>query len=167
MGPPFLLLIFSTVAFVFDIKTMKIPNAVILCGYVSGLMSEIYLSRPSGLILFAAGSAIPVILLWITFRFRMIGAGDIKLLSAIGGIILYPSIIRFLVATLVFSSVLSLIQMLRCGIFKQRFLFFFRYISDLIHGKYYPYRKNGSAPENIHLTVPVLMSTVLYAGGML
>ena len=41
---------------------------------------------PKGMIIFLTGAAVPLILLGILFIFRMLGAGDVKILCALGGI---------------------------------------------------------------------------------
>jgi len=77
-----------------DILTRKIPNWLIVCGLVSGCLCNIFTASGLGLFVedsggigggyavlgILVGGAIPLIL----YAIRMIGAGDVKLLAAIG-----------------------------------------------------------------------------------
>ena len=54
--------------------------------FMIGFLIQITENGPKGGVIFLAGVAVPVLLLGILFIFHMIGAGDIKLLCALGGI---------------------------------------------------------------------------------
>ena len=74
-------------ACVSDMKTDRIPNRLCLAGCLSGLCLNAIFSGGSGVLFSFAGLLIPVVTLFLLFHFRVIGAGDIKLLSAVGSVV--------------------------------------------------------------------------------
>jgi prepilin peptidase CpaA len=89
------------------------------------------------LISFAAGAAVPFALGFPLFHFRVMGAGDIKLLMAIGSIAGSAVILPFLAACIFCGGGIALL---------------------LLPGYIRAYR--------FHFTVPILMTSILYAGGL-
>ncbi len=69
---------------VFDVKTDRIPNKLTLSGLILGLSLSVWLYGfcvlPSRLL----WTVLPVLTLIILFKYRVIGAGDIKLLCVCG-----------------------------------------------------------------------------------
>ena len=65
------------------------------------------------------------------------------------------------------GGLLSLAILILCGGFSQRIQYLVKYMKTYIRtGERKAYYRNGTAWENIHFTVPVFMSVMLYAGGM-
>ena len=65
------------------------------------------------------------------------------------------------------GGLLSLAILILCGGFSQRIQYLVKYMKTYIRtGERKAYYRNGLAWENIHFTVPVFMSVMLYAGGM-
>ena len=67
----------------YDVSTGKIPNVICVYGVISGvayaLLDTVYTVADC-----LTGIAIPVLILFLVYRLRIIGAGDVKLYSAIG-----------------------------------------------------------------------------------
>lgn len=72
------------IAVYFDIKTGCIPNKLNLSGCILGLFLNTLFMGKYGLINSICGILLPIIILFVFFVFRVLGAGDIKLLSVIG-----------------------------------------------------------------------------------
>ena len=68
-----------------DLRKGIISNVLILFGFLGGAVFQLIRLGGFGLILFLGSAAFPVLLFSILYYFRMIGAGDIKLLAALGG----------------------------------------------------------------------------------
>lgn len=109
-----------------DIQSLQISNRLIVSGLFFGCFFQILELGTKGIGVFLLNVSIPVILLYLLFLIRALGAGDIKLFSMIGGIwglqVLMTTIaISFLVAAAMsFCKVLyyrNLISRLR--IFKE------------------------------------------------
>lgn len=119
-----------------------------------------------GIAVFLAGIFLPFVLLWLLFYFRALGAGDIKLLSALGGIMGPGSIWKCVTAAFLIGAVFSLFFLIICGNFLERLSYFFHYIENYLKtGERVPYRKPGARMEHIHFTVPIMLAAFLYAGG--
>ena len=78
--------VISAMAVWMDLKDASVDNGWILFSFMIGFLIQITENGPKGGVIFLAGVAVPVLLLGILFIFHMIGAGDIKLLCALGGI---------------------------------------------------------------------------------
>ena len=69
-------------ASMFDAKSYKIPNELIILGYTAGFYLNIQSFQLIVIILFIIKAALPILLLHLLFLAKGLGAGDIKLLSA-------------------------------------------------------------------------------------
>lgn len=90
--PPFapvvliLLIAVAGIAAYFDIRYRRIPNALSAAGAVAGLAVNLYLSGWRGLALSAAGLALGFGVYLILYLAHAMGAGDVKLMAALGAI---------------------------------------------------------------------------------
>ena len=75
-------LVFAVAA---DFREMRISNRLIASGLMMGLALRILGEGGAGIVHFLVNISIPVILLFLLFQLRVIGAGDIKLFSVAGG----------------------------------------------------------------------------------
>lgn len=83
----------------------------------------------AGVLPWLAGMIIPFILCYLLFYCRMLGAGDVKLLSVIGSIVGVSQILRIILTAVCIGGVLSIIKMLRYRNARQRFLRLWHYIA--------------------------------------
>ncbi len=67
-----------------DMKTGRISNNFNLCLGLTGLVCGLVFGGLKGLLISLLGAIIPVVLLFILFLKGVLGAGDIKLFSALG-----------------------------------------------------------------------------------
>lgn len=156
----------SFLAVCMDLQTQKIANLGICIFWSAGLGYQIWLRNLSGILYFAAGAAAPVILLAGLFVFRMLGPGDIKLFSALGGVMGTVSVIRCIICSFLIGAVLSAAVILLCGNAKERLRYFTEYLSQCRKKQaIYPYYRAGRRIENIHFSVPVFLAVILYTGG--
>ena len=145
------------ISVIMDIRTAKVDNGWILFSMFIGMFIRVWQKGIAGLGHFVMGSVTPLFLI-VLFVFGMIGAGDIKLFCVLGGILGPGAVLKC-----IFSSFISPDDEEKLCVF-----FFIRYAETTVTtGKITPYRKgNISAPENFHFTVPILVSVLLYAGGI-
>ena len=164
----FLSVVISAVAVWMDLKDASVDNGWILFSFIMGLVIKVMEKGPKGGIIFLTGAAVPVILLGILFVLRMLGAGDIKLLCALGGIMGPRTIVECIVYSLLAGALISLAILLSTGGIRQRILYLCQYMNEFYcTGEIRPYyRKGMEFPENFHFTVPVFLSVLLYAGGV-
>lgn len=118
-----------------DLKTGKIPNFWIFLG-AAGFITLKFIRGPSGTVgEFAAetGSFLFRItfftaVFFVLFLFRMMGAGDIKVMALIGGYLGISKGFSVIFCGLAAASVWSFFTMIQKGIFKKRMYYFFNYV---------------------------------------
>ena len=163
----FLPVVISAVAVWMDMKDASVDNGWILVSFISGILLQIVEKGAKGSLVFLTGAAVPVLLLGILFIFRMIGAGDIKLLCALGGFLGPRTIMECMFYSLLAGAGISLAILISTGGLRQRILYLYQYMKEFYcTGEIRPYyRKGMEYPENFHFTVPIFLSVLLYAGG--
>lgn len=101
-----------TVAVWSDVRTMRIPNWCVLAGAAGGLLIA---ALPGGLGPLDAliGGAVGLALLLPLYALRILGAGDVKLIAALGTFTGMPGIFGLTLATFAAGGALSLAWMVR------------------------------------------------------
>ena len=156
----------SVAAAVMDISTGKVYNWWICILWSAGMMYHIIFGGWTGVGEFLAGSTIPILILFPLFHFRMLGPGDIKMFSALGGVMGAGSVLVCIAVSFLCGGILSIGILLMCGNLIPRLRYFTEYIHNFINNKKtVPYYTTGPRMENFHFTVAILMGTVIYAGG--
>ena len=149
-----------------DLFTEKVPNEWIWLGLGIGAGYQLHARGLDGLPLFLKGMLLPLLLLFPLFLFRMMGAGDIKLLSVLGGLLGTGTILRSMICSCLLGALLSFAFLMACGNLSERLSYFLRYIRACSRNRrFIPYMKPGSRAEHFHFTVPVFLGIMLYAGG--
>ena len=164
----FLSVVISAMAVWMDLREEAVDNSWVLFSIMAGFLLQLLEKGPKGMIIFLTGAAVPLILLGILFIFRMLGAGDVKILCALGGIMGPRTIVECIVYSLLAGAFISLAILLSTGGIRQRILYLYQYMNEFYcTGEIRPYyRKGMKHPENFHFTVPVFLSVLLYVGGV-
>lgn len=147
----------------YDLRNYRIPNSLILLGYILGIVFRLREGLP-GLALFAAGAVLPVISLILLQRAGILGGGDIKLLSVIGGFLGLRESLKCMVFSFLFAAVLSLIRIIWRRNLKHRICYFLKYIQTVIHtGKWIPYYDiaRDGYDSTVHFSAAVLLAALL------
>lgn len=118
LAPPdrILLLALVAIAAVFDIRFRRIPNWLNLAGLLSGLLANFYLAGLHGLGRSALGLAVGFGLYFPLFLLRARGAGDVKLLAAVGSIAGPGNCFAIFLLTAVLGGALAIVLL----VFKRR-----------------------------------------------
>lgn len=100
-------LVASLIAAIVDLRTRRLPNALAVALFVSGLALNVFSGWQ------AAGADLALVAIVIvagTFAFslKLIGGGDVKLLAAAAGTLGYPSGVMFLLFTLVSGGIVAI-----------------------------------------------------------
>lgn len=85
------------IAAVQDVQSGKISNRLIVTGLLVGFAFQIIEYQFCGVYYFLRNISVPVILLYLLFQMRVLGAGDIKLFSMIGSILTIWELLRCMV----------------------------------------------------------------------
>src|ERR1700722_10475408 len=81
------LVLMVTIAAVYDIRFRRIPNWLVLTGLVLGLGLNTFLLRWSGARASLLGIGLAFLIYFPLYLLRGMGAGDVKLMAAIGAIV--------------------------------------------------------------------------------
>ena len=97
-----------------DLKTHRIPNGLAAAGLLAGLLGHAFLGGLSGVLWSLAGgaAALPLLLL---YAVRAFGAGDVKLLMAVGALMGPIFLLWTLLGAVCAAGLLALVSVVRRG----------------------------------------------------
>ena len=149
-----LLLTIAGIAVLMDLYEMRIKNSWIICSFIAGLIYSIWPGNRHGIVQFVLGMTVPPVLLgWLFYL--------------LGGLMGPYHILWCMWYAILAGAALSLAILFFCGGFHQRFHYLEQYVRQFIEtGRQNPYYRTGTAFENIHFTIPIFMSVMLYTGGI-
>ena len=129
-----------------DVRTRRIPNTLILCGLAGALLSRVtlLLQTASPAVVLADGCA-GFLLPWLLFGplafLKMLGGGDVKLLSAAGLWLGARGCLQLLWYSLLFAAAWSVAIVIRRRNLLHRLRCLYEYIGHVqVAGKLTPYR---------------------------
>ncbi len=123
------LLTVLVLAVVEDFREMKISNRLIAFGLILGLALRIMGEGGAGIVHFLVNISIPVILLFLLFQMRALGAGDIKLFSVAGGFLTMRQLLYVMLAAFFSAALIGLGKLL----YQKKAAGIFRHQRTLIH----------------------------------
>ncbi len=164
----FYLLPFQAAAVVCDLGARKIPNALITGGAIMGGAYQWSTNGPMGLVRFAGGTLTPLLLLGVLHCFRMLGAGDIKLLMMTGGFFGVRGSVRCVCAAFLAAGIYALAVAARRRLLKRRLQYLIGYMRRRKHAaKWEPYIEPQEEEVYLYFSIPVLVGTLAVMGGIL
>lgn len=160
------LLLFLAAAVTKDMQTYRIPNALLAAGAANGCFLRFYAERWPGILDAAVGAALPLILCAGLFLLSMLGAGDIKLLMAIGVYVGASSILRVMLYACTIGAGFALVKILAYGLVGQRKAYFLDYLRKLsVDNHIQPYIDMDKLTNQyfwlMHFSIPIFWA-VLY-----
>ena len=126
------IIILLILALISDIKTYKIKNNIVFPFVIIGFLTKMYLDGKEGIFFSLKGMAFPIIALIIFFVLRMLGAGDIKLFSAIGAIMGLEFVLYTIIYSFLAGGIIALILIINRKNGIKRFKHFFQYLKSCI-----------------------------------
>ena len=99
-------------AFVYDMYYRRIPNLLVLFGYVGMLPIVFWHNGLSGIAGAAAGIVIPWSGLMVIYLFRGLGAGDIKMMCLISGFLGLYQGIKYIILTIFIAGLIGIIKLI-------------------------------------------------------
>ncbi|MBV8897939.1 MAG: prepilin peptidase [Acidobacteriaceae bacterium] len=129
----FALLALVAAAALYDFRFRRIPNWLNLSGLVLGLGINTLLFAAHGLLAASLGTLLPLALYVPLYLLRAMGAGDVKLMAAVGAIAGPRNWIEILVCTAFAGGVLALAVAARNGRLQRTFFNLMLLASELTH----------------------------------
>lgn len=113
-----------------DAKSGKISNRIILSGYWFGLIYLIMTKGPPGITVFLIRGITPIAVLYLLYIIRAVGAGDIKLFSAVSTILEPRVTISIILFSFFIGAGISCYRILRNHELLIRLQNFYNYVSE-------------------------------------
>lgn len=168
----FILWIVLITAVIMDLFFDRIFNEWILLSIMTGLSCAVWQGGAGGLIRAVLSMTIPVIILYPLFMIGGLGAGDIKLFSAVGCFLTIRGIIICVALSFLIGAAIALLKMLVERNFLQRMKYLLSYILDVFISREWKFyeqdiqEKKRKNEGRIHFAIPVLLGVIAYKGGM-
>lgn len=161
------LMIVVSVAVVMDLLFDKIYNEWILISIMTGLSCSVWKGGGEGLLMSLLTMTIPLIVLYPLFMIGGLGAGDIKLLAAVGCFLTVRGIVITIGLSFLTGAVISLLKMLAERNFLQRMKYLLSYILDVFKSREWKFYEQDIQESKrkkegkIHFALPVLLGVIL------
>lgn len=160
-----LVLILLSVAVCMDFHCYRIPNMLIVSAVFTGIGLNIYQYGMNGAGDSAAGCLIPFLIFFPVYALSMIGAGDVKLLMAVGAITGLTGSVISMIAAFFIGAVISFTLMIKYHNFLKRLKFFFHYLilskSSHVIRPYYNLKKPEKG-ETLHFSLCIALGHCVY-----
>lgn len=104
------LLVFVLLCAIWDWRTFRIPNGLILAGTAAAIPVRFLVDGSGCTADMAAGALVPLLVCFLLFRFSMLGAADIKMLMVIGIIAGGRSILTIMWYSLLIAAGFAMIR---------------------------------------------------------
>ena len=156
----FCLFVILSVAAWMDIRTKRVSNDLIGFGLFLGFIFHIVKYGWVGSIYFFIRIFVPVLVFFLFFLMRVLGAGDIKLFSVISSFIGLKELAEVLFYSFFTGAVFSLIILIRNRNLSARLMYVLNYVKTALVTKsipYYDYKSDGK--QNV-----IPFSAVIFAG---
>jgi len=127
------LVVIVVTAAIFDLRYRKIPNWLVLVGLVLGFGLNTFLFELAGLAAAAKGMGLALLIYFPLYLLRAMGAGDAKLMAAVGSIVGWGNWLAIFVATAVIGGVLGVIVLLFAGRIRKTFWNMGWILNEILH----------------------------------
>lgn len=117
-----ILIILLFAAAFFDVKEKRIPNFLTFPVMLIGLILNIIMNGLNGIMFSFFGFIVGLAIFFIPFVLGLMGAGDVKLMAAIGALMGW----RFTVLSILFSAIAGIIVVFVYLIYKKKLFSYFR-----------------------------------------
>ena len=135
--PPLVCLILLSVvaatAAVFDLRVRRIPNWLTVTGIIAGIIFNTFLFEWTGLRMSLAGMATAFTIYFVLYLLRAMGAGDVKLMAAVGAIVGLANWFAIFLITAFLGGICALLMMLLRKRVRQSFANIGFIVSEMMH----------------------------------
>ncbi|MCI8448261.1 MAG: hypothetical protein HFH30_07670 [Eubacterium sp.] len=147
-----------------DIRTGKISNRLIGLGLFLGYIFNLIEYGWNGSFYFLIRISVPVLLFYLLFLMRALGAGDIKLFSVISSCIGLKGVLDIIIYSFLTGAVLSLIVLIHNKNLYSRIAYLSEYVKRALYTKSiakYDYKSDGNQ-NYIHFSIAIFTGFIIY-----
>ena len=150
------------VAVVQDFRNMRISNRLIIVGFIASLAFGIILGGMPRVVQILLNISFPVIRLYLLYLLGVLGAGDIKLFSVIGGFTNFKTLTDCMLFSFAVGAVIAVARLLcnhnlQLSLLKARM-----YLQDVLGGRITSYRREWAEEKNLmHFSIAILFGFVI------
>jgi prepilin peptidase CpaA len=105
----FLVALIVVAAAYFDLRYRRVPNWLTLTGVLSGIALNTFLLQTQGLLFSLKGLGGAMLIYFPLYMLRAMGAGDVKLMAAVGAIVGLWNCVAIIVVTLVLGGIAAFV----------------------------------------------------------
>lgn len=143
-----------------DFWSMRISNRLILIGLAVSLVLRVHEEGIVGLLTWIILVSFPVILLYLLFLVRALGAGDIKLFSLIGGFLHIKELMWCISFSFLYAAIFSFIKMIYYGTFFPNMKRVMKYLYHCLCGEIMGYQPASMVEGRIHFSLAILLGLI-------
>ena len=144
----------ASVAALIDLRTRRIPNWLTFGTLLVGVLLNVWLHGFGGLLTAISGAALGLALLLPFFVMRVMGAGDVKLLAAIGALLGAQALANVAIYAALVGGAMSLAILTARGQLLVG-------VSDVFLGHRFPRLSGATAPYGVAIAAGVYLSLIL------
>ena len=150
-----------------DVRYRRIPNAYVLATLISGLTINFAFGGYRGALSSLGGCALAFILIFILHVFGAMGAGDVKLFSAIGAVTGAQLVIPTFLVVVLTGGLLALISVVRAGVVRSTMVRVLQIFVGLLPGWEMPRfsvpaDRSHTVPYGVAITIGGLISVAIF-----
>lgn len=140
-----------------DVKQRRISNRLILTGLCIALIRRCILKGIVGIVEVLFLSSFPIIVLYLFFLSGILGAGDIKLFSLIGGFLNFRQLVKCIVYAFIVAAIVSFGKLFLYGNLKTGLCNGMMYLFRLSKGETEVYPLENKQEHTICFSICVLI----------
>jgi prepilin peptidase CpaA len=151
----------------YDVKHRRIPNVFVVFALVSGISINVIANGWRGLRASLIGCLLSFGLMLLLHIFGALGAGDVKLFSAIGAVIGANLVLPTFVVVVMTGGALAIMSTIRLGSIRETFervgyIFYSLLVSWRVPKYVLPAEKMRTIPYGVAITIGSLVSLIIF-----
>lgn len=140
-----------------DIKQKRISNRLIVTGLCIAIVRRCVQKGIFGIVEVLCLSSFPIFILYLLFLIGILGAGDIKLFSLIGGFLNFKQLVMCMIYAFFVAGVVSFGKLLWHGNLKIGLQQGIYYLFQILGGEKKAYQSTRKKEHTICFSIPVLI----------
>jgi prepilin peptidase CpaA len=143
-----------SLAALLDVRSRRIPNWLTLTAFIGGVAAQVLRAGPNGVVDALGGAALGLCLLLPFYAIRAIGAGDVKLLAAMGAWLGPQTLVSVAIYGALVGGAISIVLLVRRRTLARTF-------GDMLINPLRLRRSGATAPYGVAIASGVYLSMLL------